>query len=840
MPKIKLIAAVILTLLFWSCKNTEPLQSNQYILWSNEFKGNKNISNDELLEIIPNAQRPNAKPLNLPLTPKVWWYNIGINNYKSFNKSKKDASKILKFKAALDSLKTNVNPKANKINRLQNRIDRKTQNITQGISWFWRNVGEREVKLTEAQTIETAKKLNRFLYDIGYRDAEVKANIKLLNNGPKVAVIYDIIENTPYKVDSVIYDCADIKIDSILKIHAKQSFISKSSLFDLRLVNAEKIRIEQLLRNRGYYNFNIRYINHWATTTTGSLEQFKSEKKGILKFDILNPVNAESHQVFEIAEVNFKSFDPSSNQILTKPDTIIFDQINFIRLDKNIPVDIIRKRILTTPSQIFNQSNIAETQKQLALFNQFAFASSQLKLLDTNKLSLEYFAPLLQKYSIGISPGINNIINDGSTFFGFGVPVSFTSRNRFKQLETIELSTRASYEGQPSPIVTQEKAIRGSLELGLNLNVTLPTLWPFKVNNNLIFKNPRTIFGLGFNYSEPFWGKRQNFKINTNYALQLNRNTNLFLSILDVNLINTVYANNVSGREFLESLVKLQNDGNNLKVTFDPQFVSSFNANLVYNNQNLSKPFSTSKFYRLFVESGGTILNLLNDKNRIGAVEKFFPLSSSEASADSSRAYFRFLKVNADYRKNININKTSSYAFRINLGITNPYGTNKSLPFDKNFFIGGSNSVRAWAPRTLGTGSSKADTTAAGNTIPQPGDILFESSIEYRKKMFRLGGDFQFAAFIDAGNIWKWNAINSPNKINKANFDLNRFYKEIGVGTGLGLRVDFSYFLFRFDWGIKVIDPSRSENQRWVLDEFSFRRKSVYGVNWNFGIGYPF
>jgi outer membrane protein assembly factor BamA len=162
------------------------------------------------------------------------------------------------------------------------------------------------------------------------------------------------------------------------------------------------------------------------------------------------------------------------------------------------------------------------------------------------------------------------------------------------------------------------------------------------------------------------------------------------------------------------------------------------------------------------------------------------------------------------------------------------------MPFDKNFFIGGSNSVRAWAPRTLGAGSSKPDITGAGNTIPQPGDILLESSIEYRVKVLHFAGDIQLAGFIDAGNVWKWHQTNTPTKLDKANFDFRRFYKEIAVGTGFGLRWDLSYFLFRFDWGIKVFDPSQDKGNRFVLDDFSLRRNQQYGLNWNFGIGYPF
>jgi outer membrane protein insertion porin family len=811
-------------------------------LWSTEFKGNKKVLDEEFMELIPFSQRANAKPFGLPITPRVWWYEFGKDNFKK----EKNLRELRNLNEKLLAFEKQTNVKARKINKLKQKIDRKTINGQEGIAWFWRSIGEKEVIIADSNVKETSLKLNKFLIDIGFRDAKVAYSLIPQANSSKVKVIYDINENQPYLVDSLEYVAKDSLLLKILKQDSANSLIKKGSWFDLRLVQKEKARIDNYLKANGYYSFNMRFINHWATTTLGSEEQFQKEKKGILRFEISNPTGKTTHERYTIDKVYFKSFDPNATTAnLITPDTLEYDNITFIRLDKNMPVGLIRSRLLTNQNTYYNAKLISESQRQLSLFNQFAFASSQIKPLGNNSLSVEYFAPLLQKYTLGISPGINNIYNNSTTFFGFGVPISLTSRNNFRKLETIELSTRASYEGQPSPINTGS-ALRGSLELGLNLNVTLPVLWPLKLKNSaILLKNPRTIFGLGYNYSEPFWGKRQNFKINTNYAIQLNKYTNLFVSLLDVNLINTVYFTNESGRKFYNSLLDLEKAGNNLKVTFDPQFVSSINSNLVYNDQDLSKPFANSRFFRLFFESGGTILNFLPDKNQIKTIEKLFPLNKVENANDSARSYFRFIKVNVDLRKSINLTKTSSYAYRLNFGVSNPYGSNRAMPFDKNFFIGGSNSLRAWAPRTLGTGSSKVDTVSGGGIIPQPGDILIETNLEYRKRLFHFAGEIQMAAFLDAGNVWKWHPINTAAKANSANFEFNRFFKEIAVGTGVGIRWDLSYFLIRFDWGIKVIDPARKAGERFVLDDFTLRKPAnasfnTYGLNWNFGIGYPF
>lgn len=816
---------------FFSCKNSLPVPNNKHILWRNEFKGNTKVHSDELEALIPFSQRENSKPLNLPFTPRVWWYNFGQNRFDST----KVETKLKIQKDKLLALKQDENYSIRKSNKIERKISRYETSLEEKISWFYKNIGEKQVYISEEEASETAAKIQKVLFDMGYRDAAVKEQILL--NKAKANVRYTISENQLYTIDTVQYIINDSWIDSLLTANESASLLKSGEAFNHQKVELEKLRLEQLLKNNGYYGFNNRFITYGVTNKEESEELFKQRKKGNLRIELLNPEGGR-HNRYTLSEISFKTFDPGYRNASSVPDTTVIQYVEFIHQDKSVPLNPIRRRILNKPGELYSSKKIFDTQRQISLFNQFSFATSQVRVLDSSHLALEYYAPIQERYTFGISPGINNIYTDGNSFFGFGIPVSLSMRNAFRRLEILELGVRASYEGQPTPIRTSEAAIRGSLELGGNLNITLPSILPFNpFGGKVNLKNPRTTFGLGYNYSEPFWGTRTNFKLTAGNSVQLTRNAILYFNFLDAYLINTSYANNTSGREFYRTLDSLQRMGNNLKVTFDPQFVSSINANYVYNNQDPSKPFSNSSFFRLFVESAGTVLNFTKEKDRLGFVENLFPMS---AGPDSVRAYFRFFKINADYRKSININQKSSYAFRVNAGVANPYGSNKAIPYDKSFFVGGSNSIRAWAPRSLGTGSSVSDTTSVGNVIPQPGDILLEGSLEYRVNVLRFAGNIQLAAFIDAGNVWKWHPINIPEKINKSNFDIGRFYKEIAVGTGFGVRWDLNFFLFRFDWGIKVMDPSRAEGDRFVLDKFSLRRNQQYGLNLNFGIGYPF
>jgi outer membrane protein insertion porin family len=816
------------------------------------FKGNEKIISEYLSEIVPLNQKPNNKPLNLPwiqFTPRVWFYNFGQNRFSL----PKHEAKLIEARNRLASFPENYTNDAKterKKQKTQRAIKRYQENIIEQNGWFWRNIGEAQTVINRKGMVETSARIQKFYHDTGFRDATVNYSIDSISllATDKIKVTYLINEGTKYIIDTVMYEVEDPVLDSLLEAHANKRAIKPGDAFDYRLVEAEKNRIEQLTKEYGYYNFINRFIIHEAFNATYDLKKFEEEKHGNLRFRILNPPNQDGHRSYKIAKVVFKGFDPYANPDATQADTLMLNSVEYITVNSNIPIPLLDKKIITRPDQLYNISNITETQRQISLLNQFAFASSQISPVNEQEVSLEYFVPQLQKYSFNTGPGINHVYNGNTGFLGFGVPVTLTARNLMKRLDVFEASGRIFREGQPSPLGNTD--LNSSWEIGTNLSLTFPNISIFgKDIERLRLKNPRSQIGGGFNYSEPYWGSRLNFRLNNNYRWQPNKYSTVFFSFLDANLINTNYnLSDPAGKAFYENLVSEEQRGNNLKTTFDPQFVSSFNGSYVYNDQNLQNPYASSRFLRIFVESGGTMLNFARNKDRIPFIESLFPLRSDINSPDSVRKYFRFVKINVDYRQYINLTPGSSLAYRFNVGVANPYG-NKSLPYEKNFFVGGSNSIRAWSPRSLGVGSAFPD-TASNYIIPQAGDILLEGSFEWRKKVARFFGDIQFAVFIDAGNIWKWYQINTPEKYNKANFDFRRFYKEIAVGTGFGLRYDLSYFQFRFDWGIKVVDPSRPEGDRFVLDEFKLRRRltdaegktynNPYRLIFNLGIGYPF
>jgi hypothetical protein len=309
-----------------------------------------------------------------------------------------------------------------------------------------------------------------------------------------------------------------------------------------------------------------------------------------------------------------------------------------------------------------------------------------------------------------------------------------------------------------------------------------------------------------------------------NGIIAYNWNTRNLRQQYTVNALDANFIRSNLSDDFRILLENLQDQGNNLINSFLPSYVSSISGQVIFNfNQYGAFQKNNASLWRLFFESGGTTLNFV----------------SSSFVEERNLSYFQFLKFQSDYRKYIPITKNQTFAYRLNLGLAKPYGVSDGvLPYEKYFFAGGSTGIRAWQPRRLGPGSFAPELLSDGSfdyRFEQPGEILFEGMFEFRSKIY---GYFDGALFIDIGNTWTFaNDDSRPG----ANFEFNRFYKEIAVGTGAGLRMDFDFLVVRLDMGIKAYDPARLPGKRYILNNFfrSFpgqRGQTVF----NIGIGYPF
>jgi outer membrane protein assembly factor BamA len=476
-------------------------------------------------------------------------------------------------------------------------------------------------------------------------------------------------------------------------------------------------------------------------------------------------------------------------------------------------------RIFFQLGQPYNRTSAIETQRQLSNLDLFRFVNITFDTLGTS-LSANIYTQPNQKYQLTNQVGLTITEQLPGPFFS----TALRNRNFFRAGEILEFNFRAGLEGVAS---ATGQGVYQSSEVNVGMSLIFPRfLIPFAPGSLQRFGryNPNTRVRLGYNHTN----RPEYTRSSVNGLLSYTWSTSNHRIFYTINAADLSYIRTPKiQEEFLDILVNLQNEGNNLIWSFLPSFISSISGQTVINfNKYGNFQKNKASLLRLFAESGGTTLNFFNVQ------------SNSDPNIDF--ANFQWLKTQVDFRRYYPVNDKQTFAYRFNFGWARPYGVSAGiLPYEKYFFAGGGTSIRAWQARRLGPGSSVPQTGEGGEydyTNEQPAEMILETMLEYRRNLF---GYFDMALFIDAGNSWM---IGYDAARPGADFRWDRFYKEIAVGAGFGLRMDFDFLVVRLDLATKAIDPSKPVGERWVFDNISFNRP--FGIRGqtvlNFGIGYPF
>ena len=295
------------------------------------------------------------------------------------------------------------------------------------------------------------------------------------------------------------------------------------------------------------------------------------------------------------------------------------------------------------------------------------------------------------------------------------------------------------------------------------------------------------------------------------YLWRGNRHLTHMVSPIELNLVKIPY----KSQQFIDWL-----EGKYIFYSYQPHLISVSSYSLIFSNQNIQKN-RDFVYVRLNTELAG---NILWSFYRVANIEE-----QNGSYALFNTNFAQFARGDIDLRYYNIIDENNSMVYRFFSGIGLPYSNSTALPFEKKYFSGGANSIRAWQVRNLGPGSYIDPDP--GYYPNQTGDIKLEANLEYRFKLFWL---LEGALFVDAGNIW---AITQNDERQGALFEFDKFYKDIAIGSGIGARFDFSYFVFRLDLGIKTRDPSAIEGKKWILGA---RKLTSDDLTLNLGIGYPF
>nr|WP_073094646.1 BamA/TamA family outer membrane protein [Cyclobacterium lianum] len=784
---------------------TRGLKPNELLLHKVDAEGIEKSDAEALRNLI--QQKPNTRIPVLNLSPGVMVYQLGTAFYDSLrlNSRLRQTRQEERELAALIEEGNSSGKVEKRYRKLASKIDNLQRKLEYG-NWFMRT-GNAKVILDSAKVAASRQQMNIYLQNNGFFEAKVSSRIDTV--GKKAEVTYLVEENEGYLIDSVFTKSDDPAIYQLLERHQRTSLIRKGKKYTQADLTNERQRLEDLLKDNGYYTFSKSYIEYNVYKDT-------LEKEVVIEQLIRKPDDGGNHQVYTIDSIIFTIASP--NDII--PDEKIqteWDDVQFIMYQDRYAEKIIRSRIFQKEGDVYSKNEVIETQRQLANLDVFRFVNISFDTLDS-RIRTRIFTRPNQKFQITNQLGASVTEQLPGPFFSH----SLRNRNLFRGLEIFEFNFRAGLEGVAS--ATTEGGVYRSRELSTSASIIYPQfLVPFNFGTLERFGryNPRTRTLLGYSYvNRPEYVRDALNTILAYTWATRNLRHQFSVNLLDANLIRS----NLDSL-FQSRLEELQDQGNNLINSFLPSYVSSISGQVIINfNQYGLYRRSQASLWRLFVESGGTTFNFIDP----------------ERLADRNLKYFQFLKFQSDFRRYIPLSNNSTFAYRLNLGLAKPYGISGGvLPYEKYFFAGGSTSIRAWQPRRLGPGSFTPEVREDGTfdyRFEQPGEILFEAMFEFRRKLF---GYFDGAFFIDAGNTWTF-AVDPSREGTDFRFD--RFYKELAVGTGVGLRMDFEFLVLRLDMGIKAYDPARPEKERFILDNISF--KQPFGEKgqqvFNIGIGYPF
>jgi outer membrane protein assembly factor BamA len=397
-------------------------------------------------------------------------------------------------------------------------------------------------------------------------------------------------------------------------------------------------------------------------------------------------------------------------------------------------------------------------------------------------------------------------------YLGVGLNLSYQHKNLFRRAEQFTLNLKGSYElMKPS----EEQPLKFIQEYGVETGLRLPNfLIPIYKGENFVKRyNPVTNILASYNYQDMPFYTRTIANMSFGYNWRTGKYNEHFIYPLQFNIVkierlDSTFANQISTSSYLANAYK-------------DVLILGGNYSYIFNNQliNRSRDYW---FVRWNIETAG---NMLRAYNRVSNSEK----PDSTTHKFMNQPFAQYVKTDIDIRYNYIINPAASMVYRGFFGVAIPYGNSKAIPFERQYFAGGANSIRGWQVRTLGPGTYIPDTTAT--LLNQTADIKIELNAEYRFKLFWV---LEGAMFADAGNIWTYK---SDNNREGTQFKFNNFYKDLAVGVGTGLRFDFNFFLLRLDFGMKLRDPIIPETNKWIFSNRPYRWRDFTAV---VAIGYPF
>jgi hypothetical protein len=678
-------------------------------------------------------------------------------------------------------------------------------------SFLRRNLGEPPVLLDTNLVQTSARQMEQFLFNKGFFDAQVEHEIIL--QGKKATATYELKPGDPYLIDEIEYYIQDRIIDSLVMTDTSNSYLERGKRYDMQTLREERERITFFLRNNGFYNLTRDFIYFDVDTSAG-----RSIRLGV---GIAGRPDFQRHKTYFIdtiyVEPDFRMFEEKIK------DTSRVNGYSFLANEFKVLPGVLKDFIFIKPGEIYKTEDVRKSLEKITNLRIFRFVDIQFRekeipgVQDTALLEAYIRLTPFKRFESIFDVELKTTEGGGATaisteeIFGISGSVSFRNKNLFKRAIQQELRLRGGLEYLNESKIFNYRA-------GASASTQLPRAFiPWKFRGEVLGDVSNTFFDFSFFYEENIDYERTTSKFQYYYNIQQNQWRHI-LAPVDFALVNTIILN--------DTLNLINNPF--IRNQFSTHIIPAARYSFVYLTQDQRLNRSYWQIRGVPVETSGLLFYL------------YSILTGAEESPSTINKYgvfgvdfYQYIKTQLDFRYHHILSPGQRFVYRANAGFGLPYGNSISLPFEKQFIIGGANSLRGWRIGEVGPGSFN-DTLFQRFTFNHTGDILLELNAEYR---FDLSKIWKAAVFTDAGNIW----TRDESVPIRPGGELNRFtdlYNDLAISTGAGIRWDFGFFVFRSDIGLKLRDPRMPLGEKWIIRNYKEEKFDL--LNLNFGIGYPF
>ena len=667
---------------------------------------------------------------------------------------------------------------------------------TRRVNRFFRRIGEAPVVYDSLQTERSRANIEAAVRNLGYLKATVGANHKDRKRKRKLA--YSIEAGTCYFVDKISKQIDDPQVDSIVSAEEVRSLLRPGMPLDINKLNLERTRITSLLQSQGYYRFSKSYIHFEADTNV-----YNNLVNLTLKIPLYRERQGDSlvaHPRYHLRNISYlidtdlASANSDSMHVDTMADNYRF--VHKRRLSLR-PSFLIAKTEMQ-PDELYSEPDVQATYSNISQLSAVLGANVGMEPVENSTDSLDAVVSIMTAKKHALSAALEGTNTAGD--FGAAVSLGYQNRNLFRRSALLGLKARGAFEAVKG---LEGYSDQNYIEYSLQADLNFPEfMFPFLNRSFRRSAKAQSIASLMFDSQDrPEFHRRV---LTAAWRYRWNRMNQQLQHRVDLIDLDYVFMPWISETFKNEYLIDNGNRNAVLRYNYENLFIMRWGYNfhftsIPYTAQNTAYG-QNAYSVRLGIETAGNLLYALSKGLSMQHSE------SRDAYTLFNIAYAQYVKFDFDFAQSFRIDDRNSLALHAALGAAFPYANSKVLPYEKRYFSGGANSVRGWSVRGLGPGSYSGSDGRV-DFIRQTGDLKLDLSAEWRTHLFwKIDG----AAFVDAGNIWTFRDY--PEQPG-GQFRFDTFWKQIAVAYGLGLRLNFSYFILRLDGGMKAINPAHESGR---------------------------